>query len=127
MNFPNQAQIAAFGRHVLTFAAGGVTFAATLHLITSDQASTISDSLNHIATGITQIVIGVGPLVALVSAAYSAISAGDKARLASVAKIPDTTVVTTPNLAKEVPAANVVSNAEHEVVPPPTIPEPKKV
>ena len=38
MNLPNQNQIVAFGRHVVTFIAGAVTLMATFNLITPDQA-----------------------------------------------------------------------------------------
>lgn len=116
MNLPTQGQVAAFGRHVLTFAAGGVTFASTLHIISADQATTISTSLGHIANGFNELAAGIGPLVAMASGLYAAWSASNKSRVQSVAKIPGTVVVTEPQLATAVPANNVVSNTDNKVI-----------
>jgi hypothetical protein len=110
-------QIAAGARHVATYAAGAVTAAAALHLLSAGDATTLQTSLEHIANGVSEIAVGVGPLIGLASAAYAWLSASLKKQAQSVASTPGTVVVTTPALAAATPEKNIVANTENKVVP----------
>ena len=84
MELPNSNQVAAAGRHALTFAMGALSAAATLHVISSGDATTLANSLNQISTGVTEIAAGVAPIVAIVSAWYAAWSASRKSQIAAI-------------------------------------------
>lgn len=84
MQMPNADQIKAAGRHVLTFAMGGVSFLATLHVISDTDATTVSASVTQISHGVAEIAAGLAPLIAMASAAWSAWSASHKSQIAAV-------------------------------------------
>ena len=84
MQLPSQAQIAAVGRHVLTFSMGMTAAAAALHVVSSDQASTITTSVTQIGNGIAEIATGLAPLIALATGAYAAWTASRKSQIAAV-------------------------------------------
>jgi hypothetical protein len=84
MNMPNQGQVYAAGRHVLTFAMGGVAFAAALHIVSEGDIATISKSISQISDGVAQIAAGLAPLIALASALYASWSASHKSQVAAV-------------------------------------------
>lgn len=93
MNLPNQMQVAAFGRHVATYAAGGITAVAVLHIVNAGDAATLSDSLGKISTGVAEIASGLAPIIALVSGWYAAWSASRKSQIAAVNSVPGIKVV----------------------------------
>lgn len=93
MNLPSQSQVNAAGRHVLTFAMGGVASAAALHVISAGDATTISNSISQISTGVADIAAGLAPIIAIVSAWYAAWSASHKSQIASVNAIDGVKVV----------------------------------
>lgn len=84
MDLPNSGQVAAFGRHVASYAAGAITAGAVLHIISSGDASTLSDSLSKISTGVADIAAGVAPIVAMISGIYAAWSASHKSQVTAV-------------------------------------------
>lgn len=86
MQLPTSGQVAAAGRHVVSFIAGGVTVAAGLHLLSGTNASTITTSVQHIEAGVAEIAAGLGPLVAILSGWYAAWSASHIQQLKSVEK-----------------------------------------
>ena len=85
MNLPNQNQIVAFGRHVVTFIAGTITLMATFNLITPDQASTLKNSFTQIVQSLGEISAAVAPVVAIVSGLYASRSASPAAQIKAVA------------------------------------------
>lgn len=112
-----KAQAVAIGRHVVTYAAGAATAAAALNIISAGDAATIQSSIQHIVNGVSEIGAGLAPLIGLASALYASWSASHKQQVKAVAALPNTTVVTTPELAHSTPEANVVSSTEVKVVP----------
>ena len=84
MNMPTQAQLAAAGRHVLTFSMGATAAVAALHVISSDQASTITTSVTQIGNGVAQIAAGLAPLIALATGAYATWTASRKSQMAAI-------------------------------------------
>ena len=107
----NTAQVAAFGRHILSFALGGVAAAAALHVVGANDAATITGAINQIASGVSSLVAGVSTLIAVVTGLYAAWTASSKSQLSAVAANPAVTsvVVTTPALADSIPSPKVVS------------------
>ena len=75
MQIPTQDAVLAAGRHVITFAGGGVTMFAALHLITGGDADSAAKALNQIGHGFSEIVAGGGTLLAIVSGTLAALSA----------------------------------------------------
>jgi hypothetical protein len=75
MRLPTQDEVLASGRHVITFAAGGVTVFASLHLLTAGDAQSAADALNKIGSGFAEIITGLGTLAGIISAAFAALSA----------------------------------------------------
>lgn len=111
MNVPTTAQAAAFGRHVVTFAAGAVTAGAALHLLTGGQASDATTAISQISSGVASIAAGVATLVGIASAGYAALTASPLWQLLAVAKNPDVAkvVMTDPAAAGAVPSPKVTA------------------
>lgn len=144
MNLPTQDQILASVRHVITFAGGGITMFAALHLITGGDATSATNALNQIGHGLSELVAGVGTLIGIGSGVAAALSANPLIQLLKGAKAvtndpslaKDTTVaqqatvataieampqvqtvVAAPAVAQASPSPNVVSTTESKVVP----------
>lgn len=142
---PTQDEVLAFGRHIVTFAGGGVTMFAALHLITGGDAESAANALNKIGSGFAEIVTGVGTLIAIASGVFASLSANplvqflkgsravaanpdivrqaavsdaDQAVVAKAAvELPKVDrVVAAPEVADQVPTPAVASNAEVRVV-----------
>jgi hypothetical protein len=84
MNLPSGAQVAAFGRHVATFAAGGATLLATMNIVSAGDATTIAHSVDQISAGVAQIAAGVAPLVAIGSGLWAAWTASQRKQIQAV-------------------------------------------
>lgn len=93
MDMPNSSQLAAMGRHIVTYAAGGITVAATLHVISAGDASALTNSITQISNGVAEIALGLGPIIALASGAFAAWTASRKSQVAAVNAIPGVKVV----------------------------------
>lgn len=87
------AQFAAVGRHVVTFLAGGVTFLAALHVISSGDAQTIGSSLTRIGNDVADITAALAPVVGVLSAWWAAHKQGHKQQIAAVNAIDGVKVV----------------------------------
>jgi hypothetical protein len=91
------AQVAAAGRHLLTFVSGGVSGAAavlaTLHVVSAGDVATIANSLTQISNGVAEIVAGLAPLVAIASGAWAAWTASHTSQIAAVNAVPGIKVV----------------------------------
>jgi X-X-X-Leu-X-X-Gly heptad repeat protein len=107
----NAAQVAAFGRHILSFALGGVAAAAALHVVAPTDAATITGAINQIASGVSSLVAGVSTLASVGLGLYAAWTASSKSQISAVAANPAVTsvVVATPALANSIPSNKVIS------------------
>src|SRR5579872_3215259 len=66
MKIPDQTQVYAFGRHVVSYAMGGVTAISMAHLWQSPQdAANAANAINQVSHGFQEIVAGGGTLIAL--------------------------------------------------------------
>jgi hypothetical protein len=81
MNAPTQDQVLAAGRHVVSYAMGGVSMFAALHLITGGDAQSAANALNTIGHGFSEIVAGVATLATVATGAYAAFSANPLVQL----------------------------------------------
>jgi len=110
MNSPTQAQVYSFGRHVLTYAMGGISVFTAMHIGSDAQLADAKTAITQISTGVGSIITGGTTLVALASAFYAAWSASPFAQLLSVSKNPEVkqVVVNDPVLAQKLPE-NVVA------------------
>lgn len=107
----NSAQIAAVGRHVLSFAMGAVAMASIAHVISADQANSLSGAFNQIATGLSSVFAGVATLVSVGTAAYAAYTASTKNQISAAASHPEVSsiVVTNQSLATSIPNDKVTA------------------
>lgn len=117
----NWNQAKAGGKHVISAIGGAVAMAVTFHLISADQASSITADIGLISDGVVKVCTGVAGLLGVLAPIYSAFRAAHNAsptmQAANLVKeVPGTVVVTTPEVAAAVPSAAVVSNTETKVV-----------
>lgn len=108
MRMPTQGEVLAGGRHVVTYAAGGVSMFAALHLLTGGDAESAGKALNQIGSGFAEIVTGLGTLVAVVSGVFATLSANPLWQLISGSKA----VQADPSLAKSVTVQDQTSVAD---------------
>lgn len=107
------AQWYAAGRHVLTFAAGGVTVLASVHVLSPTDAQNATTALQQIGSGVLSVITGLSTLAGIVSGLYATWSASPKSQLLSVASNPDVkVVVANPVVAAQTPSDKVVSPAQ---------------
>lgn len=112
MRLPNANEFNAAARHVLSFAMGAITFAASVHLITSDQANMLTTSISQISHALGELALALGPIAAAISAYYAAKSASPAEQLKRVAANPAVAkvVVTDQTVADAVPSEKVTTN-----------------
>jgi hypothetical protein len=75
----NWNQAKAGGKHVATFAAGGVAAAVALHFISGQQGTEITGNINDVVEGLTQAAKGAAGLVATGLALYNGLKAATNA------------------------------------------------
>lgn len=75
----NWNQYKAAGKHVASYAAGGVSMAVAFHFLSPSQGSDITTNLNSIFDGVKEIAIGVGGLVTVLTPIYAAWRAANNA------------------------------------------------
>lgn len=118
----NWNQYKAAGKHVASYAAGGVTVAVGLHFLSPSQGGDIGGDINLIVDGVEKIATGVAGIVAVIAPIYTALRAAKNASPTSQAsslaqEVPGTVIVTTPEIAKATPGIpNVVANTDNKVV-----------
>ena len=78
------SQLAAIGRHVITFFAGGITFLAALHVISAGDAQAIGTSLTKIGSDVADIFAALAPIIAILSGWWAAYTASHKQQIAAV-------------------------------------------
>lgn len=108
VRIPTQDEVLAFGRHIVTFAGGGVTMFAALHLITGGDAESAANALNKIGSGFAEIVTGVGTLIAIASGVFASLSANPLVQFLKGSRA----VAANPDIVKKA----VVSDADQAVV-----------
>lgn len=107
---PEKSSLIAFGRHVVSYAAGAVTVAASLHAITPEQSHDLTNAINQIVSGVTTLAGGITTLASFGAALYAGWSATRNSQIKAVAANPDVTkIVTTPQIAGSIPSEKVVS------------------
>ena len=85
LSLPNSAQVTALGRHVVSYAMGGVTALAAMNLISAGDATTVANSITQISSGAAQIAAGLAPLITLMSGLWAAYTASHGQQVAAVA------------------------------------------
>src|SRR5262249_30557641 len=96
---PEKSSVIAFGRHVISYAAGAVTVAAALHVITPDQAHSLTDAIGQIITGVQTAAGGIATIVSIGSAFYAGWSATKTSQLKAVAANPEVKAIVTNTIA----------------------------
>jgi hypothetical protein len=131
LRWPIKEEWLGFGRHVVSWSAGLATGVATVvvygvasHIITPDQASSLTSGFSSIAEGLKTVVEGVttfvGGVATVASTAmgiWAALSSSRKKAAQIIAAVPHTTVVTDPSIASSTAEPNIVANTDHQVVP----------
>ena len=108
MNLPSTAQVAAFGRHVVSYAMGAVTVLAATHVASPDQTQSATDAIKQISEGVAAVISGGSTLIALGSAFWAVITASLKSQIASVQASPQAQVtVSNPQLSAGIPGVKV--------------------
>lgn len=75
MQMPNQTQILAFSRHIPSFAAGAIFYAATFGVVSSGDATTANHAITQISDGVKDIMAGVSALIPIGMGAWAAVKA----------------------------------------------------
>jgi hypothetical protein len=96
LSFPTGAQVAAFGRHVASYAAGAVTVAVGLHFISPDQGSQIGDAIKGIINGVASIVGGVATLLSIGAGLYASWTASPSSQASAIGASTSTEVKSAP-------------------------------
>jgi hypothetical protein len=115
MQVPSQAQAAAFGRHVVTYAMGAVSALAVLQVVSPSDAASAGNAISQISSGVASIVAGATTLIGIGSGIYAAATASPLWQMRAAARVPGTTIVTDPAIAAKLPD-NVRANTEAGVV-----------
>lgn len=85
LSFPTGAQVAAFGRHIVSYAAGAATVGVATHFLNPDQGSQLTSAIGNIISGVNSIVGGAATLIALGSGLYAAWTASPTAQVNAAA------------------------------------------
>jgi ABC-type amino acid transport system permease subunit len=113
-------QYKAAGRNALSYAAGGITAAAAIGLISQHDSTSLMSGLNQIASGLTSIVQGVGVIAGILAPIYAAFraahSASPQEQIKTVAAMPEVKgIVTTPAVADALPMESKVVATAAEI------------
>jgi hypothetical protein len=115
----NQAKAA--GKHLASYAAGGVTVAVAWGLLSSAQGTELTTDIGHVTSGLTELGKGLAGIAGILTPIYtmwrSAHNASPPMQALSLEQaVPGTTIVTSQAVAAATPSANVVSNTDVKVV-----------
>jgi hypothetical protein len=72
-------QYKAAGKHVASYAAGGITMAVAFHFISPGQGTDATQDLNLIVDGLTKVAAGVAGLIAVATPIYTSLRAANNA------------------------------------------------
>lgn len=108
MELPNQNQVLAFGRHVVTFGAGAITVLATVNIISADQANMLKTSLTQTIQAFGELSAAIAPIVAIISGYLASRSASPASQVKAVTVIAETNpeLVTSVSNNKIIPNSN---------------------
>lgn len=112
----------AAGKHVASYAAGGVTVAVATGLLNSTQGADATADINLIVSGIESLAKGIVGIAALLIPLYTMWKAAQNASPVGQATglrqaVPGTLIVTTPELAAATPNdENIVSHTDVKVM-----------
>ncbi len=111
----------AAGKHVASYAAGGVTVAVAFGLLNSSQGTEATTDINTIATSLESLGKAIAGLAGILVPIYTAWRAANNASPAGqaaglAAAVPETRIITTPEVANAVPSDKVMSNEDVKVV-----------
>lgn len=110
MKMPTLGQWTAFGRHVVSYSMGAITVAAAGHLVSSQDASSLTTAVTQIANGVTSIAGGVATIISVGAGLWAAYSSSPLRQLLAVAKNPDVKqVIASAPVANAVPSDKVVA------------------
>lgn len=73
----NQAKAA--GKHVASYAAGGVTVAVAFHFLSPTQGGDLSQNIGLVTDGVTKIATGIAGIIAVLAPVYTALKAANNA------------------------------------------------
>lgn len=97
MALPTTQQITTFGAFALTFAAGGVTFAASIHLLSAGDAASATGAFAQIGDGVTKVITGVTTLAGISAGVWAAWKASPFRQILAVNALPEVKgVITVP-------------------------------
>lgn len=110
----NWNQYKAAGRHALSYAAGAVTAAAAIGLISQGDSTSLLSGLNQIVSGLEGIAKGVGVMAGVLVPIYTALKAAHSAspqeQIKTVAAMPEVKgIVVTAAVAEATPSEKVVA------------------
>ena len=110
MQMPNEGQLIAFGRHVVSYSMGGITVGVMFHVLSNGQASDAGDAITQISSGVKSILVGASTLIAVASGVWAAWKKSPFAQLLETSQLPGVTqiVLKDPVLANKLPD-NVVA------------------
>lgn len=108
MKLPSELQLAAFGRHVVTYGSGFVSALVVTHMASPDQGQSATTAITQISQGVASVITGVTTLVGIGSAVWATVTASLKSQIAAVQAAPQAQVtVTDPKLAEGIPGVKV--------------------
>jgi|HubBroStandDraft_6_1064221.scaffolds.fasta_scaffold65276_3 hypothetical protein len=111
MQLPSEAQVVAFGRHVVSYSAGAVSAGVALHVLSEGDAKTIGDAVTTIFTSVTSIITALSTLAAVAMGIWAGVKSSPFAQLLAASKVLGTQgriIVKDAQLADALPA-NVVA------------------
>lgn len=84
LSIPTPDMMAAFGRHVISYAAGAITIGVGVHILSPDQGSSIGTALGQVVSGLTTAAGGIATLASIGAALYAAWTSTKNAQIAAV-------------------------------------------
>ena len=108
MNMPTSGQVAAFGRHVVSYSMGFVSAAVMLHVVSAGDGQSAMGAIGQIADGAKSVIAGAATLISLGAGHYAGLTASPLWQLISVSRNPAVkSVVADAPLANAVPSSKV--------------------
>lgn len=114
----------AVGRHLVSITAGAAVASAGFavlatqgHVLTTDQASTLVNAFKALASGVDTTVGAISTIAGIAMTVWAASTTRNTSQVAAVAAVPGQQVIADPKVVAAVPSPDVLSNAEHVIVP----------
>lgn len=112
LSLPTPDMMAAFGRHVVSYAAGAITVGVGFHVLSSDQGNSLGTAIGQVVSGVETTMGGLATIFSLGAGLYAAWTASPVSQAKSLVRaVPGTTIMTDPAIAAATPAQpTIVSN-----------------